>query len=93
MPRLGGDAVEPRSHGRVRLELEPTLGRDMRIRVERDVRECDAVSDEELAAGDVALQPAFVSSSRRSSERPHGRPEYESQKRTTASDGSSSYCS
>src|SRR5438874_452635 len=47
MPRLGRDAAEPGAHGRIRLELEAALVRDVRVAVERDIRERIRVADEE----------------------------------------------
>ena len=53
VPRLAGDPLDPRADLRVRLELEPALVRDVRVRVERDVRDRVPVADEELAPGEV----------------------------------------
>ena len=37
------------------LEIETALVRDVRVRIERDVRECQRIADEELSAVEVTL--------------------------------------
>ncbi len=55
MSGLRGNPVEPGPHGRVRLEVEAALVRDVRVRVERDVREGQALADEVAPPVEVAL--------------------------------------
>jgi hypothetical protein len=53
--RLGSHSSEPAAHCRVQLEVEAALGRDVRVRVEREVGEGQAVSHEELPAVEVTF--------------------------------------
>src|SRR3970040_914325 len=55
VPGLRGDAVEPRAAGPVRSPVEPALVRDVRVRLERDVRDGVTVGDEEAPALEMAL--------------------------------------
>ena len=52
-PGSARHAVEPRPDRRERLEVEATLVRDVRVRVERDVGQRDRLADEEGAAVEV----------------------------------------
>src|SRR3954452_15488411 len=55
VPGLGRDTVEPGTDRPVRRQAEPALGRNVRVRVERDVRERERVADEVLAPLEMAL--------------------------------------
>src|SRR5438067_1332765 len=54
--RLGRDAVQPRPHGRIPIDVPAALVRHMRVGVERDVGEREAVADERLAVPKVAVE-------------------------------------
>ncbi len=68
-PGCAGDPLEPRADRRVRLEVEPALVRDVRVRVERDVRDRVAVADEERRARRGAAPSRRAPRSRPSSAR------------------------
>ena len=46
----GRDPVDPRRHGRIRPQIEAAFVRDVRVRVERDVRKRGTAADEEPAS-------------------------------------------
>ena len=56
MTGLGGDAVEPGTDRRIRIELEATLRRNVRVAVERDVRERQGVADDVAPAVEMAVE-------------------------------------
>ena len=53
-----GDAAEPGLNRRIPAEVEPALGGDVRVAVERDVRERRAVADEEVPSTQMPLDRA-----------------------------------
>ena len=101
VPRLGRDALEPGADRGVSPELEPALPGHVRVRVERDVRDPEAVADEERA---IPAEAAVHGVERSVAGPPRGGPrsrraarrvlrDTATQNRTTAIVGSRSYCS
>jgi hypothetical protein len=75
--RLRGDTVEPRADRRVALKLQAALVRDVRVGVQRDVRDRVPLADEELAAESGAVLGLAASDLRSDAARlssPAGRP-------------------
>src|SRR5439155_10714382 len=56
VPGLLLDPLEPRAQVRVRPHVDPGLVREMRVAVDRDVRDRVTAADEELARGEVVVQ-------------------------------------
>ena len=76
-PGRAGDALEPRLRRRVGREVEAALLGDVRVRVDRDVRDREGVADEPVAAGEVALdrvERAVAAAPLRRPARPRTRP-------------------